>query len=183
MSSVLIRNHQRSFTIAHCALVLRTRALLQAAGKQGQHVSLVFTDPKTMRHFNKQYRGVDKCTDVLSVPHEYFMHSHDSDGAGGDGPSSSAKNANEQVELGDIIICPQYVQRYCSLRNQSQPSALWRFGVKSHTSPITDQPHAAIEGAIRGVYRAAPSALQLRLDRFSPRAVCRGDVLCSDVLL
>lgn len=182
MSSVLIRNHQRSFTIAHCALVRRTRALLQAAGKQGQHVSLVFTDPKTMRHFNKQYRGVDKCTDVLSVPHEYFMHSHDSGGAGGngggDGPSSSAKIANEQVELGDIIICPQYVQRYCSLRNQSQPSALWRFGVTNHTSPITHQPHSAIEGALRGVYRGvAPSALQLRLDRFSPRAVCRGDVL------
>ncbi len=63
----------------------------------------------------RSYRGVDKCTDVLSVPHEYFMHNHGGDevdgGGGGDSSSSSSGGGGgggTPVELGDIIICPLY---------------------------------------------------------------------------
>ncbi len=62
----------------------------------------------------RSYRGVDKCTDVLSVPHEYFMHNHDGDevdgrgGGGGGSSSSSSSSDSTPVELGDIIICPLY---------------------------------------------------------------------------
>ena len=60
---------------------------------------------------------MDKCTDVLSVPHEYFMHDHGSDevdggggssSGGGGGGGSSSSSSSTPVELGDIIICPLY---------------------------------------------------------------------------
>ena len=66
---------------------------------------------------------MDKCTDVLSVPHEYFMHDHGGDevdggggsssgsgggGGGGGSSSSSSSSSSTPVELGDIIICPLY---------------------------------------------------------------------------
>ena len=167
-------------------LALRAHALLKAAGREGHHISLVFTDANTMRKFNlsyelpalpamtfcntlSMYRGVNKCTDVLSVPHEYFMHHHDAGSAGvvGDGAVDSSScahdtNSSAPPELGDIIICPSYVQRYCAVRNLTPPRACRQFG--------TGFPFgSAMDGRLRGGEREAEgygggaSALQVTL--------------------
>ncbi len=125
----------------------------------------------------RSYRGVDKCTDVLSVPHEYFMRDHDDHHGVSSSSSSSSKDANTPNnpntdsagntpdELGDIIICPFYVQRYCDLRYVSSPKALRNVGVARDASHVTGHVRHLCDGL-------SPSALQLRLDRLLLHGVC-----------
>ena len=55
-------------------------------------VSLTFTDNEGIRELNKQYRGIDKETDVLSFPLTDFE--------GGEEPPTD----EPEVSLGDIVI-------------------------------------------------------------------------------
>lgn len=62
-------------------------ATLLAAGVEDGHLSLEFVDEKRIRDLNREHRGRDEPTDVLSFP---------VDGAGSTaGPR----------ELGDVVIC------------------------------------------------------------------------------
>lgn len=47
-----------------------TRAALKGLGLKGREVSLLFTDNGRIRGLNKEFRGKDKPTDVLSFPME-----------------------------------------------------------------------------------------------------------------
>ncbi len=44
---------------------------LEACGEDGAALSIVITDENTIRGLNKQYRGTDQSTDVLSFPADY----------------------------------------------------------------------------------------------------------------
>jgi probable rRNA maturation factor len=65
-------------------------AALAAAGVGDGHVSITLVDAERMRDLNREHRGIDGPTDVLSFP---------VDGAG---PVSGPR------ELGDVVICPEY---------------------------------------------------------------------------
>jgi probable rRNA maturation factor len=67
-----------------CALALAS------AGIDDGHLAVEFVDEPRIRELNREHRGLDKPTDVLSFP-------VDEDGAPA-GPR----------ELGDVIICPLY---------------------------------------------------------------------------
>jgi probable rRNA maturation factor len=69
------------------AVVLAT---LEAAGVPDGHLSLELVDEERIQELNRQYRGLDEPTDVLSFP---------IDGAG---PAAGPR------ELGDVVICPQH---------------------------------------------------------------------------
>jgi probable rRNA maturation factor len=58
-------------------------------------VAVEFVEPERMRELNREHRGRDSATDVLSFP---------VDGDPGDArePSSGAP-----LELGDLVICPE----------------------------------------------------------------------------
>jgi probable rRNA maturation factor len=64
------------------------RASLRAAGARDGHLSLELVDEARIRELNREHRGVDKPTDVLSFPID-----GDADVAG-------------PRELGDVVICP-----------------------------------------------------------------------------
>jgi probable rRNA maturation factor len=65
-------------------------AALRAAGIVEGHLSVELVPPGRIRELNREHRGHDEPTDVLSFP---------IDGAGGvAGPR----------ELGDVVICPQH---------------------------------------------------------------------------
>jgi probable rRNA maturation factor len=66
-----------------CALALST------AGIEEGHVAIEFVDEGRIRELNREYRGIDAPTDVLSF------------GVDEDGRSAGPR------ELGDIVICPQ----------------------------------------------------------------------------
>jgi probable rRNA maturation factor len=69
-----------------CALALAS------AGIDAGHVAIAFVDEDRIRDLNREYRGIDAPTDVLSF------------GIDEDGASAGPR------ELGDIVICPQYTE-------------------------------------------------------------------------
>jgi probable rRNA maturation factor len=71
---------------------LRAAALaaLEAAGVDDGHLSVELVDDERIRALNREHRGRDEPTDVLSFP---------IDGAG---PAPGPR------ELGDVVICPQH---------------------------------------------------------------------------
>ena len=66
------------------------RAALRAAGVEDGHLSLEFADEDRIRELNREHRGRDAPTDVLSFP---------VDGAT---PTAGPR------ELGDVVICPAH---------------------------------------------------------------------------
>jgi probable rRNA maturation factor len=64
-------------------------ATLEAAGVKEGHLAIEVVDEGRIRELNREHRGKDKATDVLSFP---------MDEDEGPGP----------VELGDVFICPEF---------------------------------------------------------------------------
>src|SRR4030095_552050 len=63
-------NRQRGRKIATDAWVSRTKAMLDAIGKAGSSVTVAFVSDRKIRELNRQFRGIDNSTDVLSFPGE-----------------------------------------------------------------------------------------------------------------
>jgi probable rRNA maturation factor len=68
------------------------RAALDAAGVGDGHLSLELVEEARIRELNREHRGRDEPTDVLSFPID------------GPGPSPGPR------ELGDVFICPQHTE-------------------------------------------------------------------------
>ncbi len=64
-----------------------------SAGIEDGHVAVAFVDEQTIQTLNRDHRGKDKPTDVLSFPID-----------GVDGEAHPANGAPR--ELGDVVICP-----------------------------------------------------------------------------
>ena len=73
-------------------LAVAVAAALEAAGVADGHLSLELVDAERIRELNREHRGRDEPTDVLSFP---------IDGAG---PSAGPR------ELGDVVICPEHTE-------------------------------------------------------------------------
>jgi probable rRNA maturation factor len=66
-----------------------------SAGIEDGHVAVAFVDEQTIQTLNRDHRGKDTPTDVLSFP---------IDGIDGDLPTKRSNGAPR--ELGDVVICP-----------------------------------------------------------------------------
>ena len=62
---------------------------MSAAGRDG-HLAIELVDEERMRELNREHRGKDEPTDVLSFPVDEA------------GPSAGPR------ELGDVVICPEH---------------------------------------------------------------------------
>ena len=70
-------------------------------------ISLVLTDDETVRQLNREYRGVDRTTDVLSFSFEHWGHWEGEDDApwsGDDAPEGWPLPEDEPPPLGEIIV-------------------------------------------------------------------------------
>ena len=67
-------------------------AALEAAGVREGHLSLELVGEERIRELNRDHRGLDRPTDVLSFP---------LDGAG---------DVAGPRELGDVVICPEHTE-------------------------------------------------------------------------
>ena len=76
------------------------------ADTRGQ-ISLLLTDDETVRQLNREYRGVDRTTDVLSFSFEHWGHWEGDDEApnpGDDEPPVWPLPDDEPPPLGEIIV-------------------------------------------------------------------------------
>ena len=64
-------------------------AALRAAGVEDGHLALQLVAPGRMRELNREHRGIDAPTDVLSFPVDASA------------PASGPR------ELGDVVVCPE----------------------------------------------------------------------------
>jgi probable rRNA maturation factor len=89
-----------------CALAL------SSAGIEDGHVAIEFVDEERIRDLNRDHRGIDAPTDVLSF------------GVDEDGASAGPR------ELGDIVICPRHTE---SIREAVVHGALHLTGMDHET--------------------------------------------------
>ncbi len=90
---IYLRNTTRAHPIATRRIERAARALLAAVGRPGAALSLTFVGDAAMRRLNREHRGRDRTTDVLSFPlYEPFTV-----------PKGAVPGAPE-VLLGDVII-------------------------------------------------------------------------------
>jgi probable rRNA maturation factor len=77
-----------------CPAELRSAAMaaLEACGVSDGHLSVQLVDANRIQQLNRDHRGFDRPTDVLSFP---------VDGAG---PTTGPR------ELGDVVICPDHAE-------------------------------------------------------------------------
>ena len=85
----------------------QTAAVMEAAavaalegegiGPSSASISVSFVDKKEIRRLNKEYRGVDKATDVLSFP--AFE--------AGAIPAEEELDEDGELALGDVVICEE----------------------------------------------------------------------------
>jgi probable rRNA maturation factor len=68
------------------------RAALAAAGVEEGHLAIVLVDAAEIRRLNREHRGRDTPTDVLSFPIDER------------GPAGGPR------ELGDVVICPEHTE-------------------------------------------------------------------------
>jgi probable rRNA maturation factor len=73
------------------------RAAAAFHGVGDAEVSLVFASPDEMRMLNREHRGVDDVTDVLSFPQ---MDS-------GEDPGRAGARAGRPLLLGDVVLCAE----------------------------------------------------------------------------
>jgi probable rRNA maturation factor len=66
------------------------RAALEAVGIEEGHLAVELVEEDRITELNRDHRGLDRPTDVLSFPID------------GDGPSAGPR------ELGDVVICPEH---------------------------------------------------------------------------
>ena len=71
-----------------------------SAGIEDGHVAVAFVDEQTIQTLNRDHRGRDAPTDVLSFPIDGV-----DDGEAGGGPAGVGSNGAPR-ELGDVVICP-----------------------------------------------------------------------------
>lgn len=68
-------------------------AALAAAGVADGHLAIALVGEQEMRALNRDHRGLDRPTDVLSFPVDEA------------GPSAGPR------ELGDVVICPEHTEQ------------------------------------------------------------------------
>ncbi len=68
------------------------QAALAAAGLEEGHVAIALVSEEEIERLNREHRGRDRPTDVLSFPVDEA------------GPSAGPR------ELGDVVICPEYTE-------------------------------------------------------------------------
>jgi probable rRNA maturation factor len=91
--SVYLRNATRKHRIGARRIVRSARALLVAIGRPDATLSLTFVGDAAMRRLNREHRGKDRTTDVLSFPmYEPFA------------VPKRARAGGPELMLGDIII-------------------------------------------------------------------------------
>lgn len=97
---IYIKNTQRSIKLDTNAIKKDIERILVLIDYSDFDVSVWFTTSKTIHAYNKDYRGKDKPTDVISFP--YYEDAKPG--------VRIVAHTDDDKNLGDILICPTYIQ-------------------------------------------------------------------------
>jgi probable rRNA maturation factor len=104
---IYLENQTRGSGLGTRALVRVLERLLAEIGEEGSSVSLTFVRDPAMRVLNREHRGKDATTDVLSFP----MHPPEAfDRSGHTRPLARDDDEPERM-LGDIVVSVDVAQR------------------------------------------------------------------------
>lgn len=106
---ILIKNSQRKVKINITQLKEDAQILLNALDYSDFDLGIWLCSDAMIRKYNKEYRHKDKVTDILSFPY------HPSLKAG----TRIKVKADEDKNLGDIMIAPHYVEKDLPRWNQT----------------------------------------------------------------
>lgn len=104
------------------ALVSAIRATLQHQCVGQATVTLVIADDPDVQQLNRDFRGIDAPTDVLSFPNDAFADEEELDAAHFVVPSELLEE--ETTYLGDLIIALPYTQRQAQKQQRDLQSEL-----------------------------------------------------------
>ncbi len=91
------------------AILQKTKQILNALGYDAHEISIVITDNTQIRQLNKQYRGIDKPTNVLAFSMMEGEHSDISPRLLGD-VVISCEQAGKEAENADISLSERMSQ-------------------------------------------------------------------------
>ncbi len=100
-----VRNAQVAVRLSSVTVRKQLRLLCRLTGTSDLSVGVLLTGNNTIRKMNRQYRNVDRPTDILAFPYMTF-----------DAPQMPPKllqrewDDNDMRELGDIVISVRYVR-------------------------------------------------------------------------
>ena len=99
---VNVKNTQRKFSIDEHAMIMKVKEIASFLNVSDFQIDIWFCSENKIRELNKEWRGVNKATDVLSFP-SFNFHS----------PEVFESDATFEFmkHLGDIVIAPAYVNR------------------------------------------------------------------------
>lgn len=106
---ITIKNGQRKIPVDIVSLYNDIESILKFLKYQNFDIGVLLTTNKTIKKYNKDYRGKDKPTDILSFP--YYPEVQ----AG----KRIKPNSAEECNLGDLIISLEYVQKEAACLNVS----------------------------------------------------------------
>lgn len=93
--SIYVENKQSEFAVDTEAIKKAAAFVLDIEGSAGGEVTITFVDAAEMAELNKQFRGIEGPTDVLS-----FSMTESTE----DEPKTDSSDGEEI--LGDVIVCP-----------------------------------------------------------------------------
>lgn len=105
---IVIKNTQRQYPIDTAVLKTKIAKVLAAVGYPEYDLTIWFTSNPTIRKYNKQFRGKDKATDVISFP--YYETKK---------PGTLPRESADEPVLGDIMLSPAYITADLINWNQS----------------------------------------------------------------
>lgn len=94
-----LKNTQRTIKINTEQLKKDAALILQTLGYSDFDLGILLTSNKTMHVYNRDYRNQDKPTDILSFPYHTDIKAGE----------RIEPDTEEDKNLGDLIIAPQYV--------------------------------------------------------------------------
>ncbi len=100
-----VLNRQRLRQIDRLKVARLSSAMLDRIGLQDAGLTITFVRDRAIRRLNRDYRGIDRPTDVLS-----FVYNGDEDAPG---------PWNETRHLGDVVISVETAERYARELNLS----------------------------------------------------------------
>ena|ERR1700722_4185444 len=106
---ILIDNHQTAISIDESQVKRTVQQILQLLEYNDFDIGILFVGDEEMRIYNRDYRNIDKPTDILSFAYHPVMKAGE----------RISPQTDDDKNLGDIVIAPQYVHNDLARWEQS----------------------------------------------------------------